>query len=536
MKLKKIILICMCTSIFIGNIFVLLENPTISGDIDVLVDFSTDADGVFKQTCNAANIWDISQLPENMTDYKESNPTIDTFVLMTATGGRSTGSNDYVYRYGNGTLYYDFTNLTAALDKVIAGGMHLELVIGNVPHALANQTSFDPEDYGAFDALTLPPGNMSEYYWYISNLTSTCLARYGMGNVSTWEWRLMTEPDNAAWWTAGVDAYIDLWMNTTAAIKQFVPNASLVLGNMELHDDFSFMMAVLQEIKSRDPQLLPDTVSFSYYHSLRHPEAMDDLQNLIAQWNLQVDSLDLNKNISITCEEGFILTDENGRRLWAGDGTELGAAWEAWMITSSVGGNFRRFAQWLLEIRGYLSPRGFVHLMAEEMDGMDIVDVHAGFAPGSTKFIDGIAVKNDSSHEYDLMLYQYFPVRDPNINVDVHVNVAGLPSGDYTATVYRIDKHNHNWFTKWSEDVKSIEGNATLIKDDASPFDLYVETRFNHYDAYVFWYNWRQANPYPTRTLVASTSSPLSVGASGRQTLNLEMNSNCVIFVKISPD
>ena len=324
---------------------------------------------------------------------------------------------------------------------------------------------------------------------------------------SMWEWRLMTEPDNRDWWTGSVEEYIDLWIATFSEIKNLIPNASLVLGNMAFHDDFAFPQAVLNALKEENSTLLPDTVSFSYYHSLENPPPPNDLEYLIEMWSEFVNSLDLNKDIVISCEEGFILHDEDGKRLWLGDGTELGAAWEGWMMTSSRKEKFKRFVQWDTQVDGYLSPRGFVHLMAERMDGMELVDIDIASNLLTYEYLGGIAVRANDSNKFYIMLYNYFPRRNIDLDTTVDLKIKGLASSTYNFSHYRVNKYQHNWFTQWLVDVGSIENNETLFDSiEGSRYDLSVGSRFKHPDAWLYWWNWKQAHSPPSRTLYSYNS------------------------------
>nr|MDO8114124.1 hypothetical protein [Candidatus Sigynarchaeota archaeon] len=294
---KSVATIVVITALALNFVVVTL-NPTTTPILSASIDFSSDAKKIISPVWNDMNVWDVSMVESNMTEFRQQHPTVDTLTLMTATGGRNARwsySNEYVFRHPNGTLWYNFTKLDTALDRVMAGKLKLVLVIGNVPHALANKTTFVDSDYGAFDALTLPPGNFTEYGWYIANLTAHCIDRYGIANVSQWSFRLMTEPDGRDWWSGTDDEYVELWLSTFGVIKAVAPGAKIVLGNMGEHDDFQFATHLLQSVHAINATLLPDIVSFSYYHFLQRPERPDDLETLIDRWLAHLSSLQLGK-------------------------------------------------------------------------------------------------------------------------------------------------------------------------------------------------------------------------------------------------
>ncbi len=520
------------------NASVLFLNPTISGNLAFSVDFAAPTGKDVVPVWRALNIWDISQIPGELADvnaFKVRYPAIDTIVLMTATGGRPNGSwytlsNDYVHRNGSGALVYDFTDLFNATDLIVAAGYKIVLVIGNVPHALANKTTFVTADYGAFEALTLPPANYTEYAWYIGNLTAACVGRYTLPEVSSWEFRLMTEPDNRDWWTATVGEYVSLWLATFGPLKAQVPSARVVLGNMAWHDSLDFTRTVLESVKAANATLLPDTVSFSYYHSLRSFETSDDLERLVARWEDFLAGMQLGKPVDITCEEGMILTDEDGNRLWGGDGTEMGAAWDAWMVSSVAGTSFRRFVQWSPSYDGWLGTRNYVHLAGERMAGTQLVTMEPQVVPFLTSFlrVGGFAAENESAGAYRIMVYQFSPVRGKLQQPRVDLDIAGLPGGSYNVTEYRIDPTHHNWFTAWLAASQGL-----TPRPDCSRWDLSIGSAYDWGEMGATWTAFKATHDDPKR-LVPTSWRAVNVGADGRASCRVALDANCVVFLEVT--
>lgn len=282
----------------------------------------------------------------------------------------------------------------------------------------------------------------------------------------------MTEPDNRDWWTATVDEYVSLWLATFGPIKARVPGARVVLGNMAWHDSLAFLGTVLAAVKTVNATLLPDTVSFSYYHDLRSPEIPGDLQQLVARWEAFLAGMQLGKPVDITCEEGMILVDEDGDRLWGGDGTEMGAAWDAWMLSSVEGTSFRRFVQWSPSYDGWLGTRNYVHLAAERMVGAQLVAMEPRVLPLFSSFlrVGGFAARNASAGDYSVMVYQYSPARGKLQQPHVDLDITGLPAGSYNVTEYRIGPGSAmNWFEAW------LAASASLTpRPDCSRWDLSI--------------------------------------------------------------
>jgi len=147
-------------------------------------------------------------------------------ILMTATGGRR--DNDSMLTFdAAGRPLYNFAPLDSLIDSVISNGLRVRLVIGNVPSALAMQPAEERFTY----ANPGPPRDWDAYAVYISNLFAHLVARYGLDAVSSWSYRMMTEPDNQAWWSGTFEQYQQIYDVTLAAARTSVPDMALDFGN-----------------------------------------------------------------------------------------------------------------------------------------------------------------------------------------------------------------------------------------------------------------------------------------------------------------
>jgi hypothetical protein len=270
-------------------------------------------------------------------------------------------------------------------------------------------------------------------------------------------------------------------------------------------------------------------VSFSYYHGLRNPETPDDLQQLVARWEAFLAGIQLGKPVDITCEEGMILVDEDGNRLWGGDGTEMGAAWDAWMFASVEGTTFRRFIQWSPSYDGWLGTRNYVHLAAERMAGTQLVSMgpQNAFFINSFLRVGGFAAKNETASAYRAMVFQYSPVRGKLVHPHVDLSIAGLPEGIYNMTEYRIDPTHHNWFTAW---LAASEG--MIPRADCSRWDLSIGSAYEWSTFGATWTAFKATHEDPRR-LVPTSWEIINVGADGRSSRSVALDANCVVFLEI---
>ncbi|MHA1848617.1 MAG: GH39 family glycosyl hydrolase [Promethearchaeota archaeon] len=533
-----IIMLTILTPVFFNS------NPTINTKIDATISFNTAGEKNINNFWGAFNIWDVSIINDwvnrNYTpsDFKSEEPSTNMIVLMTATGGRSARTNEYVFRSANGSLYYNFTMLDIAIDWIMEGNYSFEFVIGNTPHALVSKSESEL-DYGAFDALTYAPENYTEYKWYIENITRHCIDRWGLNQVSKWQWRLMTEPDNEDWWVEGTDEYVKLWINTFETVKTIIPNAKLVLGNMEKHWNFEFVTRCLNAIKQYNESLLPDTISFSYYHSLKSPPDQDDLHELLKAWEEYLPRLELHKNFSLSVEEGQILQDEDGKRLWSGDASELGGAWQGWMISSCIHHDFSRFVQWAVNYENILAPKGFVQLAADKMVNLSLDTIHmesilpipilekqrmiGGFA--------GHALENEK--KYAIFLYYYSPSRTWSLEKKLTLHLSGIQQDEYTIKTYIIDKDHHNFFSKFLNDSSHLERISHQDYNDGSIYDLLLGYTLGYQEGWEFLWNWTRSNDLP-HELKFDSIDTITIDESTQHVLNTVMHPNSVTLIEIN--
>nr|MDO8111071.1 hypothetical protein [Candidatus Sigynarchaeota archaeon] len=457
-----------------------------------------------------------------------------TLVFMTATGGRPNHLNEYIFRNDtDGTLYYNFTILDRAIDWASSGNFHIEFVIGNMPHVLAINTT----DYGAFEALVSPPANYTLYEEYIGSVVQHLIDRYGVNYISSWEWRLYTEPDGTdpdgtgGWWYNGDPAeYTNLWIASMRPVKQKLPGARLVLGNMMDHNKFDFVEYVLEHVNDLNVSLLPDTISFSYYNNLVDFPNYDDLQSKFAFFSDYLEAMGISKSFNLSVEEGNVIYDEHGDYL-GGDATELGAAWEAWCIRSCLERDVTRFTDWTITVDEYLLPKGYVQMMADRMAGSRLARVTPripAFANDDMQHIDGFAVSNGTT-AYKAIVYQFFPDRFVTTNQSVQLALRGIEAGTYNFTLYRVDKDSHNWFTHWLGDSVNL-----TLADGFSRYNTGIGDTYTDPDRYIFWWNWRADHQmFNPRQLLPESSSIISFSG-GATTLDLALMGNCVVLVELT--
>jgi hypothetical protein len=441
-----ITLVVMGLSLLSFLFFQLVIRPPV---VRFTVRVDSETGGTIEPVWTRLNIWDVTMAPS-----APPSPFIREVILMTATGGRQT--SEILHQNPNGTVDLDFSSLDSALDKVITAGLHPTIVLGNTPEDLSDS----PGELGAFNANVGAPRDYDVYFDYVKSLFSHLVDRYGGELVESWNFRLMTEPDNADWWKAGRTEYQKLYDYTLAAARISAPGVVIDVGNlMTPTGKDAWTEQWSHWISTGSNPILPGSVprtirrlGFSCY--ARGQIGMDprELGEVAEEIREKAPGFE---DALLSVDEGMILIDEEGKRLWLGDGSELGAAWNAAIVKVSLDHGIERYVQWGFEIDGVKSPSYNVFSMWEKMLGDSIlVTVQGGTKPPSSSYLDAIASRNDVG-DVRIFVFHYRPDRDPIGSHKVKIDVKGL-DGSYTMNHWRVDYNHSNFFNKWIEDSEDL--------------------------------------------------------------------------------
>ncbi|NLF39903.1 hypothetical protein GX586_10680 [bacterium] len=398
---------------------------------------------------------------------REIEPFYREAILMTATGGRR--DNDTMLTFdAAGHPVYNFAPLDALIDSVISNGLDVRLVIGNVPSAIAEKPAEERFTY----ANPGPPRDWDAYAAYISNLFAHLVSRYGLDAVSSWSYRMMTEPDNRAWWSGTFEQYQRIYDVTLAAARTSVPGMALDFGNfVRPRGDWPARLA--QWVTNGTPVFaegaLPrkaGSLSLSCYGLLarrKTPQEGDDqmgndprdLADVVAA--LRQSMLPLG-GLPVVVEEGMLLRDEDNRRIWGGEATELGAAWYAALYKVCYDAGVSRYLAWGHRA-GTLKTPGYNTIeLYRRMEGAPrlaaTVTVPEG-APG-VRYADALAARGDDG-AVRVLAFHYSVNRHAVTIQPVALRIAGLADGACTRRHWRIDRHHSNFFTQWLADSAHIK-------------------------------------------------------------------------------
>ncbi|HMF30394.1 MAG TPA: hypothetical protein VKK79_03205 [Candidatus Lokiarchaeia archaeon] len=486
-------------------------------------------------TYNTLNIWDIDWFLDpanNATLYHEKYYFLDQLVVMTATGGRNTNSNEYINISSDGTVTYNFTKLERMIDWLKEGNFTPIFVIGNTPIALtADKTHVN---YGAFGANTAEPADYNAYYNFVVALVQDLLAYGGASFLSTWTWRVYTEPDNPDWLNGTLDAYFRIYNATAHAIRSVLPDAKLETGNMMTRDLDNAHLNFFAKLQAETPEIFPNVTAFSVYGFIGGDLYLTDPFAKIAQWHDYFNSIGRSQ-VSIVIEEGQILADEDGKRLWDGDSTELGGAFYASAYTQCETHNVSRYTTWEFYSTDIRTPALNVVDMFQKMTGEIIAPVDLAYEPltiPQKQTFGALASRAANNATCHLLLYNLVRNRNDINNVSVTVTLNNLPAGLSKKNLYVVDKTHSNFHVEWDPLAVNFtyHPSGTAGINDGSRYDVALGIVLQGDDR-DFYYQWSWANQgrFPLEQVSSETFT-----AGSSYSFTVTIGANAVVLLELA--
>lgn len=240
--------------------------------------------------------------------------------------------------------------------------------------------------------------------------------------------------------------------------------------------------------------------------------------------------------VLVTVGEGNIHYDDDSHR---GDGTELGAAWNAAIAKIALDEGLHRYQQWgfvsaphisLFEEYGGLHPPAWnVVRMLEAMQGarrLPARPASAGSLP-SGSYVDAITARR--GQEILVLAFRYSPGRDTSGTGRALVRIKGLPSGRrFRATVQRVDRDHANYYTHWKRDL----GGSPLGRGE---FDALMEYQFTDAQKVLWKANLERYRAASLLEEVPLEGAPEAADARGELTLALDFPANSVRLIRLVP-
>ncbi len=529
----------------------------IEGVVDMINNASFTVDtantgGVMSNAVSNMNCWSPAGVPaESAFIGADPMEFVEYIQLMQCTGGNE--ERDLFKEPLNRAVIddYDFSKLIAACRNVLSLGAKPHLKTGNVPLKLTT----DPQ-IGVFGVNLSPPDDYNQYYTYIAAVTSALVQEFGLEEVRTWRFGVLTEFENGDWFKVKSGdpeetfvAYCKLYDYTVAALQSVLGDdidvgAHAMAVSEGLWDEGKFIehCALSTNYYTGQTGSRFCFLNISYYDN--SPADIRDftVADVVSALRTKAESVGL-YGLRYGVDEGRLLGSHAGAV--ASDlllrivGQTYQASYDARMLKLLAENNIDYFSSW-----GYTTapmfggyPSVAYHVAARYADvlagkrkaavsvdsSIYIPDAEAGLLAG----ID------ESTRSVGVMAYNFKPDWDYSYAVDLSVSVK-LPAdcGDsVTVTRWLIDD-DCNFFDEWEADRKTyaigadcfvwsyddpgIESPTTLNAQWAR--DLYFE---NLRDKYI---------ECAKLTPVTSTESVTD----GQATLTLELPPYAAVFYEIT--
>ena len=438
---------------------------------------------VIKNIFSDVNVWDFrtdwlnkaNDLPRNY--FSTNYPFLKTIQFMTATGGN--GERDLFVDPENRSdlTDYKFNDLITALHNVVKYGLKPMIITGNVPL----KYSINPVK-GVFGVNVRPPFNYDKYYNYIKALADTLVSEFGINEVKTWSWGVLTEYENKDWFLAADStpvstkiAYFKLYDYTVAALQSSIGADNLIVGAHSMTvtpghwDELDFIDHVSKSVNFKTGTLGTQInfLSASYYD--RSPgvaiEHSLTLRNTIGKLRGRAVTDGL-KDLKYGIDEG---------RIWGGPAADNRALLSRIIALSFQGASDARmfkimtdmdadwFSTWGFTTQGIWGgvPSVSAHIaaLANKMAGEKRVSlIVSGKAKDSTNEINGVCSINTDSQVVHLMVYNY----NNNMNVVssetpaiVINNISQTSGAKVSIEKWTVDDTHGNFWPTWWSDQKA---------------------------------------------------------------------------------
>ncbi|MEO6949379.1 MAG: hypothetical protein ABI123_07115 [Ginsengibacter sp.] len=470
--ISPVFLCCSCTSTKR-----LLSKEKLSQTISV--DISGQS-GVIKNVFSDVNVWDfktdwISKMENLPRNYFSTNyPFLKTVQIMTATGGNAERDLFVDPENRSNLTDFKFNALIKALHNLVNHGLKPMIITGNVPLKYSTNPVI-----GVFGVNVRPPYDYDLYYNYIKSLADTFVSEFGIKEVKTWSWGVLTEYENKDWFLAADStpastkiAYFKLYDYTVAALQSSIGAENLMVGahsmtvTAGLWDELDFIDHVSKGVNFKTGNIGTQInfLSASYYDlspgvAIAHSLTLQKTIGLLHERALSNGLKDLKYGI----DEG---------RLWGGPPDDNRAllsrivalgfqgASDARMFKTMTDMNADWFSTWGLTTEGGWGgvPSVGTHIasLGYKMAGENRASlIVSGKAKDSTNEVNGICSVNTDSNVIHLMVYNYnknmnsISGETPTIVIN---NISQTPGAKVSIKQWTIDDtHGNFWPTWWSD-------------------------------------------------------------------------------------
>lgn len=404
-------------------------------------------------------------------DYISSNfPFIERVHFMTATGG-SLQRDLFRNRLSSRTFDdYDFEPLKQGIRQVLRQGLKPYIKTGNVPMKYSERPFT-----GTFGVNVKPPSDYDVYYDYIKALADSMVEEFGIDEVRTWWWGVLTEYENKDWFDAGDPettkiAYFKLYDYTVAALEDALGAENVFVGAHSMSvasgywDEREFIehAASGTNYKTGEKGTQIDFLAVSYYDTTL--VGLDGQRLLRAVEEVRQKALSLGlTDLLYGIDEGRVLVGWDGKELTSRVvNMSAQASADAKLFKLMVEHDIDYFSTWGLTTDRIWGGANVVSTnlanLVYRMTGDQVIGGRV-VQPSSDRQneVDSLVSFDESSNTLRILVYNNSssPIKGNDDAFEITINnIQPVEGTTVNIEEWRIDDEHANWWPTWLEDQK----------------------------------------------------------------------------------
>lgn len=491
MKIGSFFLTIVTFISFFFSSFPGLFKSTSTAEINVDTSHSGD---IIPNVVDNINLWHMGTTFHNVQRNEEND--VFEFVkyvqLMQCTGG--TPDRDlFIDPYDTSTLTdYKFEPLIENCRGILSLGAKPHLKLGGVPLKFTSGY-----EMGGFGMNVYPPDDFNAYYGYIKAIAEALVEEFGLEEVKSWRFGVMTEYENRDWFMAksglpedSAVAYCKLYDYTVQALLDVIGEDVFVGAHSMtvtegLWDEEIFIRHVAEGTNYANGKKGSHIcfLSASFYDSTPGeftsgytlPETISYLKTKAEKYGLTDLIFGIDEGRILVGKSSGSISDELNNRTV---GYTWQAAYDARIFTQTILAGADYFSSWNFLTNGNLDGYPIIsYHVARNMakfEGMKILSADTMQLRTSPKVEIGNLVGVDpETGKYLAMVYNFKNDLEYKGKADVTVNIPAENGKKYKVTQYLVND-DCNFFDEWQED--RVKYNITDDCFTWSPDDPMLDT------------------------------------------------------------
>ncbi|MBR3588658.1 MAG: hypothetical protein IKL16_03770 [Clostridia bacterium] len=469
--------------------------------------------------------------------------------LMQCTGG--TADRDlFVDPYDTSTFTdYKFEPLIENCRGILNLGAKPHLKLGGVPLKFTKDF-----EMGDFDMNVYPPDDFNAYYTYIRAIAQALVDEFGVEEVRTWRFGVMTEYENAQWFQAksglpgdAAVAYCKLYDYTVQALIDVIGEDVFVGAHSMtvtegLWDEEIFIRHVAEGTNyangKKGSRICFLSASFydacpgEFTSGYTLPKTIGYLKDKAQKYGLD--------NLIYGIDEGRLLTGtvsgaDDNQLLNRTVGHTWQAAYDARIFSQAIVSGADYFSSWNFLTNGNLDGYPIIsyHVAKNiaKFEGCKILSADTMAVKTSLKTeIGNLVAVDEETETLRAMVYNFRNKLDYKGKADVTLNIPAEDGKKYKVTQYLVND-DCNYFDEWQEDRKIYN-----ITDDCfawSPDDPMIDSGTTLRDAEAREIYYTQLRDKYEKCAVLTPTEYEVTSSEGKISLDIVLDASNVVFFEI---